>query len=288
MSVQTLSFLRTFDGCDFTEWEATARHVINATGCRMALNSKPLIIRKDGVETEESVRTRDNWDNQDAQAHSNLMLRISTDIRDLAVKAGMEHTRDLLDWLKMQYGTTSISAVCTDAAAVDKLQVPGNCDPTPTIDKLLALFMRLEDNNLTYSEPIRAMTLLAKLPPQMEEIARNYDSRFIDATSLTFAAVRNDIIMNWQQRSSRGKQAQPHRGTDAKKLSNVQRKGRDPQFQQQQQLQQEHAPDRLCGKRGGQRRGKQRQQQGHQPQHRPHAQTAQTAATASTSRPQFM
>jgi len=59
----------------------------------MALNSKPLIIRKDGVETEESVRTRDNWDNQDAQAHSNLMLRISTDIRDLAVKAGMEHTR---------------------------------------------------------------------------------------------------------------------------------------------------------------------------------------------------
>jgi len=49
---------------------------------------------------EELIRTRNNWDNQDAQAHSNLMLYVSTNIRNLAVKAGMKHTGELLDWLK--------------------------------------------------------------------------------------------------------------------------------------------------------------------------------------------
>jgi len=82
------------------------------------------------------------------------MLHISTDIRNLTVKAGMEYTRELLDWLKVQYGMTSISAVYTNAATVDKLQVPGDCDLTPTIDKLLALFMQLKDNKFIYQEPI--------------------------------------------------------------------------------------------------------------------------------------
>ena len=49
---------------------------------------------------EELIRTRDNWNNQDAQAHSNLMLHIFTNIRNLAVEAGMKHTGELLDWLK--------------------------------------------------------------------------------------------------------------------------------------------------------------------------------------------
>jgi len=46
------------------------------------------------------------------------MLCVSTDIRNLAVKEGMEHTGELLDWLKAQYGTMSISAAYTNAAAI--------------------------------------------------------------------------------------------------------------------------------------------------------------------------
>jgi len=49
------------------------------------------------------------------------MLYVSTDIRNLAMKAGMEHTRELLNWLKAQYRTTSISAMYTNIAAIDKL-----------------------------------------------------------------------------------------------------------------------------------------------------------------------
>jgi len=53
-----------------------------------------------------------------------------------------------------------------------------------TINKLLALFTYLENNKLVYSEPIQAITLLAKLLPQMEEIAQNYNTKASNTTLL--------------------------------------------------------------------------------------------------------
>jgi len=128
-----------------------------------------------GIETDKSHRTWTLWEDQDAQAYGNLILHISADIRKLAVKAKMNNTRELLDWLKTQYGTTSISAAYADIVAINKLQIPGDCDPTPSLDRLLALFTCLEDNKLAYPEPICTITLLLKLPLQMEEIACSYN-----------------------------------------------------------------------------------------------------------------
>ena len=64
------------------------------------------------------------------------------------------------------------------------------------------------------------MMLFVRLLSQIEEIIHSYNLEIFDATSLTFAAIQNDIIMNWQQYFSRGKQKQQHQGVDAKKLSN--------------------------------------------------------------------
>ena len=136
--------------------------LFNATGCWMALGTKLSLILVNNAETDDSSRARDNWDNQNSQAYGNLMLCISADIRNLATKAKRDTTKDLLDWLKTQYSTTSISATYSDVVAIDKLRIPGDCDPTPTLDKLLSLFTHLEDNKLIYTEAICAMTLLAK------------------------------------------------------------------------------------------------------------------------------
>ena len=136
--------------------------LFNATGCWMALGTKLSLILVNNAETDDSSRARDNWDNQNSQAYGNLMLCISADIRNLASKAKRDTTKDLLDWLKTQYSTTSISAAYSDVVAIDKLRIPGDCDPTPTLDKLLSLFTHLEDNKLIYTEAICAMTLLAK------------------------------------------------------------------------------------------------------------------------------
>ena len=76
------------------------------------------------------------------------------------------------------------------------------------------------------------MTLLAKLLPQMEKIAQSYNQKSLDALSLSFAAIHNDVILNWQQRSSKGKQRTPQQSFKVKKLLNIQHKGKDPQFQQ--------------------------------------------------------
>jgi len=194
----------------------------------MVLGVRPSPIYVNNIETDDSRKAQENWENQNSQAYGNLMLCIFADIRNLATKAGRDTTKDLLDWLKTQYGTTSISAAYSDVVAVDKLRIPGDCNPTPTLDKLLALFTRLEDNKLIYMEAICAMTLLAKLPPQMEEIARSYNQKSSDTLSLFFAAIRNDVILNWQQRSSKGKQRTPQQSFKVKKLSNVQCKGKDP------------------------------------------------------------
>jgi len=120
----------------------------------MALGIKPSPVIANNVKTEESCRAKKNWDNQNSQAYGNLMLCIFSDIRNLAVKARIDITKNLLDWLKTQYRTTSISATYTDIVIVDKLQVLGDCDPMPIIDKLLALFMRLEDNKLVYTKAV--------------------------------------------------------------------------------------------------------------------------------------
>jgi len=134
----------------------------------------------------------------------------------------------------MQYGTTSISTTYTDIVTVNKLQIPGDCDPTPSLDRLLTLFICLEDNKLAYPEPIHAITLLLKLSPQMKEIACSYNQNTEDTTSLTFVMIHNDAILNWQQWSSKGKQRPLQHTTDVRKLSNIQQKGKDPTFQQQQ------------------------------------------------------
>jgi len=156
------------------------------------------------------------------------MLCISADIRNLSTKAGRDTTKDLLDWLKTQYGTTSISAAYLDVITIDKLRIPEDCNPAPTLDKLLALFTYLEDNKLIYTEVIYAMTLFAKLLLQMEEIAWSYNQKSLDTLSLSFAAICNDIILNWQQHLFKGKQRTPQQSFKVKNLSNVQCKGKDP------------------------------------------------------------
>jgi len=57
MTSQTLGLLRSFDGYNFLDWEATTYHVINATGCCLALSTQPLSILVNGVETDKSHRT---------------------------------------------------------------------------------------------------------------------------------------------------------------------------------------------------------------------------------------
>jgi len=49
------------------------------------------------------------------------MLYISSDIRNLVVKARMDTIKNFLDWLKTQYETTHISVAYTNIVIVNKL-----------------------------------------------------------------------------------------------------------------------------------------------------------------------
>jgi len=57
MSSQTLSHLCTFDGRDLTNWDATARYIINATDCCMAFGDQSSQAFDDkGSKTEDLSR----------------------------------------------------------------------------------------------------------------------------------------------------------------------------------------------------------------------------------------
>jgi len=83
----------------------------------------------------------------------------------------------------------SITAAYTEIITINKLQIPGDSNPTSAIDKLLALFMYLKGHKFIYAKPIWAITLLTKLSSQIEEIAHNYNSKTSDAILLSFSAI---------------------------------------------------------------------------------------------------
>jgi len=47
------------------------------------------------------------------------------------------------------------------------------------------------NNKLVYIEAVQAMALLAKLPPQMEEIMCSYNQKTINTMTLTFVTIHN-------------------------------------------------------------------------------------------------
>ena len=148
----------------------------------LGTQSSPAFDEK-GNETEDSHKAHENWEDQNAKAFGNLMLWISLDIRKLIVQAWKESTKDLLDWLKTQYSTATISAAYTDVIAVNKLFIPGDCNPTLAIYKLCALFTCLKNKKLIYPELLWAVTLLSKLLAQMEKITRNYNCKTADTVT---------------------------------------------------------------------------------------------------------
>ena len=165
MSSQILNYLHTFDGRNLTNWDATAYYIINATGYYIVLGAQPSpTFDEKGNETEDSYKACKNWEDQNTKVFGNLMLQISPDIRKLIVEAWKESTKDLLEWLKTQYGTTTILVAYTDIIAINKLFILGDCDSTLAIDKLCTLFTHLEDNKLIYPESLQAIMLLLKLP----------------------------------------------------------------------------------------------------------------------------
>jgi len=61
MSSQTLNHLRTFDGHDLTNWDATAHYIINATGWHMVLGAQPSpTFDEKGNETKDSHKAHEN------------------------------------------------------------------------------------------------------------------------------------------------------------------------------------------------------------------------------------
>ncbi|KAF9642273.1 hypothetical protein BDM02DRAFT_3063450, partial [Thelephora ganbajun] len=74
--------------------------------------------------------------------------------------------------LKEKYGTPGLSKAFTEFKAIMDTHIPNNQDPRPSLDKILAHFVRLRSCDMELSEKIQCMILLAKAPPSLEIVVQ--------------------------------------------------------------------------------------------------------------------
>jgi hypothetical protein len=207
----------------------------------------------DFLEADEEKEV-DEWEEMNAKALGSIRLRLHHSIqykfKDLPT------AKELWGALESEYGKPGLSSVYVELKAAMDTVIPGDSDPSLSIDKFVTHFGRLSESKVLISDQAQALILLAKLPRSMDNIAQQF-CQTDDIDGVDLAKVRRQIILSWEQRN--GKNAtRPHQ---AKKISAVQRGPQEPTFQQQQQ------GGSGGGRRGrGKRGGKNRQNKGPQVQ----------------------
>ena len=205
---------------------------------------KPLI--KIVETTEES--DIEEWEDLNSKAIGNIRLRLHHTIQ--------YKFRDILDtgvlWVKLEkeYGNPGVIAIYMDFKAALDTKIPDNEDPSLAIDKILAHFGRLADNDVEIPKHLQTMIIMAKIPPSMETVAQMAcQAESID--KLQVHRIRRSIMLAYEQKRKGGNNQQW-----ANKLSAVKRAGDPPQFQQQQQNQQQCEGEHFQQGNNGRGRGR--------------------------------
>jgi len=210
----------------------------------------------DGTQTETVADTTkppknqseiDSWFNINDKALGNIMLRlhptIATTVLNLLQKTIEENTDVTTmfasiawEYLEATYGKPRIAATYKELKVAMDIVIPGNTDPTLTIDTILVGFTRMAASKRAVPPHLQAMILVSKLPYQMSALVQSI-CQTDNIKDLKTDNIKCKAILAWEQRSP--VQGQNNRQQSARRLSAVQRPGPPPQFQQQQQPQQE-------------------------------------------------
>jgi len=133
-----------------------------------------------------------------------------------------------------EYGKPGIAAIFQEFTGVMNTSIPGNSDPSFTIEKICSHFMRMATSSCTLPEHLKVMILISKMPPSMTALIQLI-CQTNDVEKLDVDKIKRIIIMNWEQRLSTHHNNPSHQPQAARKLSAVQCSGPPPSFQQQQQ-----------------------------------------------------
>jgi energy-converting hydrogenase Eha subunit E len=186
-----------FSSANFYTWQQTMgdylrsmrlyRHISGAA-FRLALVVPP---------TQANLDAMAAWDEADEQAQGILGLRLST---NLCTHLG---ATDHASWqaLDNAFGQPGISSIYADLQATLYMKILGGQNLQVEMQQLLTLFERLCANGMAISDPIQRMMLLNALPPKWDNVSMVYLQRQNVLANVTFAAVRDAIMAEFEQTS---------------------------------------------------------------------------------------
>ena len=227
------------DASGWQAWEASMQSYLESQGIwRLMQKDKPTLPKEEPTDADEMPRIQilinrlEKWEEADSRAKGCIKLRVHFTIAN-QIKS-LETAKVMWNMLVKTYGKPGPTMAFVELKRALNIQIPENADPSPAINALVSHFGRLQEMNFLVPNKIQVLILLARLPPSMDHIIQNANTRNMkDWETVDIASVRPNILLAWEQRS--GKKPQQQQPKAAQKISAVKRGSNDaPAFSEQQ------------------------------------------------------
>ncbi|KAL7277443.1 hypothetical protein ACG7TL_009305 [Trametes sanguinea] len=258
MSNSLQQLVPVLDGLNYTRWAELMKAYLQQQEVWYVVELPAGItaptLQEDGSNRNEVIA----WTMTQSKAMGSIRLRLNDEVAKLVKDATT--AKKLWDDLKDLYGTTSALGAYSFYKAAVGTRIPPNEHPGPAIAKIQGNLDQLEGAGINIPANLRALMILDAAPSRYEtaiQLCLNDN----DLSELTTSAAREALVASWEATTTRGNR---NKAGEAKKLSAIKRKGKDPSFKQQQQQQRHQNGDgssqQQQQKKGKARRGKRKSQ----------------------------
>src|SRR4051794_9996338 len=216
-----------FDGSNYTVWAQGMTAALRAKGVwQVARGSEvhpsDLPSSASAAEIAARVKEQSEWDNRDDQALGLMQLKMAKSLHYHITDTMISF--DLWENLKSSYGVSGPARLFADFKRAITFRISGNGHPAPEIIKLQNLIDQLRLEKVELSDFLQAMILLSAIPAKWDSVPATILGTK-KREELTFNLVREALVTEYDRKNTN-----VNSGSSAKKISNVRRKGPEPQY----------------------------------------------------------
>src|SRR5487761_1599392 len=257
MSTALDKYVPELDGSNYQLWSRKMKAYLQSMDLwHIVSGLTPHPVPAAAVATPEEATQILNWDISDERAQGTITLRLAPWVFDKiqVLPTGMDRNANNV-WARLQtfYHTVSPSQVFALFREVLNYRVDVSRNIQPQLDNLDSLYQRLATENVEIPNFLRAMMLLAALPPSWEAPIIVTVMAGGQVAGITLESTKTTIIRYADAERARniGKRA-----PKVHKISAVKHKGKTPSFPQQAAPHQGSKPQKRKDKRGQHGKGK--------------------------------
>ena len=215
------------DGSNYTLWAQGMTAALRSKGVWQVVRGhqiRPENLGGDADDDDIAARQKekDDWDNRDDQALGLMQLKMAKSLHHHITDTIT--SSELWDLLKGTYGTSGPARVFADFKKTISFRISGNGHPAPEVNKLQNLIDQLRLDGVLLDPFIQSMILLSAIPSKWDTVPATILGTK-KKEELTFTLVRDALITEYDRKNTN-----VNSGSTAKRISNIKRKGPDPQY----------------------------------------------------------